>query len=200
MKLAIALTFLRLLPAAAFGALEAETAETAAAGVAGGLRRTSSNDGDVTSDRYWIVPVKDVGLTCIDNSIRAGGDKDDEYKCLTDGEALCIEYEQQLPMGGKWTFGVQHGRAKLWNPKMEVVWEFCTDVTHVCIGEEQGYDPNRFSTQRPYLKFYNERTHEVVGYLACDGTDGKVRSLLASDSIRFDSILNVPTRRNGRAA
>lgn len=172
MKLTAALTFLHLLLAAAFGA----EAETVAAGGRGGLRRTSSNDSSLTSDRYWIVPVKDVGLTCIGNSIRAGGDKDDEYKCITDGEALCIEYEQKPPMGGKWTFGLKDSRAKLWNPKMEVVWEFCTDVTHICIGEEHGYDPKRFSEQRPYLKFYNEKTQETVGNLACDGTDGKVRT------------------------
>jgi len=33
-----------------------------------GLRHISSNDetDDIESDRYWIVPVKDVGLTSVD--------------------------------------------------------------------------------------------------------------------------------------
>ena len=143
---------------------------------AGGLRSSANRSTRKTSSvdpDYWIVPVKNVGLTCIDNSIRAGGDKDDDYKCITEGEALCITYDDQY-FGGKWTFGVKDSMVKLWNPKMEVVWEFCTEVTHVCIGEEHGYDPNRYSEERPYLNFYNEKTHEVLGSLTCDGTDGKV--------------------------
>ena len=163
MKLITALNLLLLAFPPAFGAENA----------GGGLRRTSGAD-EATPDRYLILPVKDVGLTCIDNSIRAGGDKDDDYKCITEGEALCITYDHQY-FGGKWTFGIQDGRARLWDPKMDVVWEFCTEVTHVCIGEEHGYDPNRFSRERPYMTFYNEKTNEVVGKLTCDGTDGKVR-------------------------
>ena len=139
----------------------------------GGLRATrETSDGSVVLD-YWNVPVKDVGLTCIDNSIRAGGGKP-LYTCIREGEALCIEYEKNPPMGGKWTFGVKDSKVKLWNPKMEEVWEFCTEVTHVCIGEVHGYDPNRYSKERPYMNFYNEKTHETVGSLTCDGTDGKV--------------------------
>ena len=163
MKLITALNLLLLAFPPAFGAENS----------GGSLRRTSGAD-EATPDRYWILPVKDVGLTCIDNSIRAGGDKDDDYKCITEGEALCITYDHQS-FGGKWTFGIQDGRARLWDPKMEVVWEFCTEVTHVCIGEEHGYDPDRFSRERPYMTFYNEKTNEVVGKLTCDGTDGKVR-------------------------
>lgn len=148
------------------------------AAAAGGLRNSASRaaarkTSSVAPD-YWIVPVKDIGLKCIDNSIRAGGDKGDGYKCITEGEALCITYDEDN-FGGKWTFGVKDSMVKLWNPKMEVVWEFCTEVTHVCIGEEHGYKPNRFSEERPYLRFYNEKSQVTVGSLMCDGTDGKVR-------------------------
>ena len=145
----------------------------------GGLRSSTSHraaketsDGPVDLS-YWNAPVKDVGLTCIDNSIRAGGGKP-LSTCIREGEALCIEYERNPPMGGKWTFGVKDSMVKLWNPRMEAVWEFCTEVTHVCIGEVHGYDPNRYSKERPYLTFYNEKTHLTVGNLTCDGTDGKV--------------------------
>ena len=46
----------------------------------------------------------------------------------SNNEALCITYDHQY-FGGKWTFGIQGGRARLWDPKMEVMWEFCADVT-----------------------------------------------------------------------
>ena len=142
----------------------------------GGLRSSTTvarETSEVTTDWYWTAPVRDVGLTCIDNSIRAGGGKP-LSTCIREGEALCIEYEQKPPMGGKWTFGVKDSMVKLWNPRMEVVWQFCTEVTHVCIGEEHGHDPNRYSKERPYLRFYNEKTNQFVGNLTCDGTDGKV--------------------------
>lgn len=139
----------------------------------GGLRATrETSDGAIVPD-YWNAPIKDLGLTCIDNSIRAGGGKP-LYTCIREGEALCIEYEKNPPMGGKWVFGIKDSMVKLWNPKMEEVWEFCTEVTHVCIGEVHGFDPKRYSKERPYLHFYNEKTHETVGSLTCDGTDGKV--------------------------
>ena len=175
MKLTTALTAL-LLPLAFVGA------EIANGG--GGLRRTGSSTeesggvSDVASaDRglYWVAPLNQLGLKCIDNSIRAGGDKDDDYKCIAEGEAICIDYGRQS-FGGQWTFGVKDSMVKLWDPNMEVVWEFCSEVTHVCIGEEHGSDPNRFSEERPYLTFYDEKTTEVVGKLTCDGTDGKVRT------------------------
>ena len=142
----------------------------------GGLRATRETS-EVTTDVYWIAPIQDVGLTCIDNSIRAGGGKP-LSTCIREGGALCIEYEQKPPMGGKWVFGVKDSKVKLWNPRMVAVWEFCTEVTHVCIGEVHGFGPNRYSKERPYLNFYNEKTHETVGSLACDGTDGKVRILI----------------------
>ena len=141
----------------------------------GGLR-ANSNQGErktneVTSD-YWIAPIKNVGLKCIDNSIRAGGGKPNEI-CMTEGEALCIEYDYK-PMGGRWQFGIKDSKLRLYDPKQEVVYEYGTDVSHVCIGEEQGFDPNRYSKERPYMTLYNEKTHKVVGSLTCDGTDGKV--------------------------
>ena len=131
-------------------------------------RRTN----EVAPDRYWIAPIKNVGLKCIDNSIRAGGGKPNEI-CMTEGEALCIEYDYK-PMGGRWQFGIKDSKLRLYDPKQEVVYEYGTDVSHVCIGEEQGFDPNRYSKERPYMTLYNEKTHKVVGSLTCDGTDGKV--------------------------
>ena len=155
----------------------------------GGLRSSSGRNNhrvaigtnDVTTDRYWnrywAAPIQNVGPKCIDNSIRAGGDKP-LSTCIREGEALCIEYNHQYS-GGRWTFGIKDSMLKLWNPKMEVVWEFCTEITHVCIGEAHEYDPNRFSKERPYLNFYNEKTNQIVGSLTCDGTDGKVSTTIA---------------------
>ena len=138
----------------------------------GGLRATrETSDGSVVPD-YWNVPVKDVGLTCIDNSIRAGGGKPNEI-CITEGEALCIQYDNS-PMGGRWQYGIKDSKLRLYDPKQEVVYEYGTDVSHLCIGEEQGAVPNRYSKERPYMTLYNEKTHKVVGSLTCDGTDGKV--------------------------
>ena len=131
---------------------------------------------EITLDRYWIAPIQDIGLTCIDNSIRAGGEKP-LSTCIREGEAICKDYAYDSPLGaGRWTFGVKDGMAKLWNPRRERVWEFCADVSHVCIGEEHGYAPDRYSVERPYLYFYNEKTNDIVGRLDCDGTDGQVRT------------------------
>ena len=142
----------------------------------GGLR-ANANQGErkanaVTPD-YWVAPIKSIGLTCIDNSIRAGGGKPNEI-CITEGEALCIQYDNS-PMGGRWQYGIKDSKLRLYDPKQEVVYEYGTDVSHLCIGEEQGAVPNRYSKERPYMTLYNEKTHKVVGSLTCDGTDGKVR-------------------------
>ena len=127
------------------------------------------------ANRYWVTPIQSVGLTCIDNSIRAGGGKPTEI-CITEGEALCIEYDYK-PMGGRWQFGIKDSKLRLYDPKGEIAYEYGTDVSHVCIGEEHGFDPNRYSKERPYMTLYNEKTHEVVGSLTCDGTDGGVSIL-----------------------
>ena len=140
-----------------------------------GLRRgTATTNKQVyrRANGYWAAPIANSGLTCIDNSIRAGGDKPTEI-CMTEGEALCIDYNSR-PMGGRWQFGIKDSRLRLYDPKGEVVYEYCSDVTHLCIGEEHGFAPNRYSKERPYLTLYDEKSHEVVGSLTCDGTDGKV--------------------------
>ena len=136
-----------------------------------GLRASTTHQDARRTNRYWVAPVRNAGLTCIDNSIRAGGGKPNEI-CMTEGEALCIEYDYK-PMGGRWQFGIKDSKLRLYNPKGEVVYEYCSDVTHLCIGEEHGFDPNRYSKERPYLTFYDEKTHTVVASLTCDGTDGK---------------------------
>jgi hypothetical protein len=142
---------------------------------------SSHTDGDVGRLRknqkrelYWAPSVPSLGLTCIDNSVSAGGDKDEDYTCITEGESICVDYNPYTPMGGRWTFGVKDGFVHLWNPKNEIVWSYCRTVTHVCIGEEQGFDPNKFSEERPYMFFYDEKSQTRVGELTCDGTDGEV--------------------------
>ena len=158
-----------------------------------GLRaKTISNQGErktntVTPD-YWVAPIQNVGLTCIDNSIRAGGGKPTEI-CMTDGEALCIEYDYK-PMGGRWQFGIMDSKLRLYDPKGEIAYEYGTDVSHVCIGEEHGFDPNRYSKERPYMTLYNEKTHKVVGRLTCDGTDGKVSVLHASIDVVKSNLMH----------
>ena len=52
------------------------------------------------------------------------------------------------------------------------IWEFCTRVSHICIGEDRELRYDRYSQHRPNLFFYDEETHKVVGALRCDGTDG----------------------------
>ena len=168
MKLSLVLP--SFLAAAAF--VGAEKAPATSSGL-----RANANQGERKTNRvapdYWVAPIKNIGLKCIDNSIRAGGGKPNEV-CITEGEALCIQYDYK-PMGGRWQFGIKDSKLRLYDPKQQVAYEYGTDVSHVCIGEEQGFDPNRYSKERPYMTFYNEKTHKVVGSLKCDGTDGKVR-------------------------
>ena len=42
-------------------------------------------------------------------------------------------------------------------------------TTHICIGENVAGDPNKVSSERPYLFFYNEKSHEFLYQLVCDG-------------------------------
>ena len=160
----------------AAAAASAAQREVSTSGLRANTKATANQDtrraNAVTPDRYWVAPIKNSGLTCIDNSIRAGGGKPTEI-CMTEGEALCIKYDYK-PMGGRWQFGIKDNKLRLYDPKGEVVYEYCRDVTHLCIGEEHGFDPNRYSKERPYLTLYDEKIHEVVGSLTCDGTDGKV--------------------------
>ena len=120
---------------------------------------------------YWLTPIAALGLTCGGTSIKS---RDGQYVCIKAGEALCQDNDGG-PFG-RWTFGIIEEKGQstvnLWTPKNEVAWTFCTDVTHVCIGEERDPRPNKFSNERPYLYFYDEKTHRTVGNLTCDGTDG----------------------------
>ena len=141
----------------------------------GGLRANANQDerktNEITPDTYWVAPIKNTGLKCIDNSIRAGGGKPNDI-CITEGEALCIQYDYQP----SWQYGIKDSKLRLYDPKQEVVYQYGSDVSRLCIGEEHGFDPNRYSKERPYMTLYNEKTHKVVGKLTCDGTDGKVRA------------------------
>lgn len=49
-------------------------------------------------------------------------------------------------------------------------------TTHICIGENIDTDYAKFSDERPYLFFYNEKTHTFLYQLVCDGagTEGKL--------------------------
>ena len=172
------------------------TGTNAAAG--GGLRakantntntNTNVNQDARRTNRYWVAPIKNAGLECIDNSIRAGGGKPDEI-CITEGEALCVQYDYK-PMGGRWQFGIKDSRLRLYDPKGEVVYEYSKDATHLCIGEEHGSDPDRYSKERPYLTLYDEKIHEVVGSLTCDGTDGKVCPRIAFDFLSLSLSLSL---------
>ena len=140
------------------------------------LAESSNNDQDPDDEvepdfMYWVTPLQSLGLTCGGSSIKS---RDGEYTCIKAGEALCQDNDGG-PFG-RWTFGIieENGQStvNLWTPKNEVAWTFCTDVTHVCIGEERDPRPNKFSNERPYLYFYDEKTHRTVGNLTCDGTDG----------------------------
>jgi len=49
-------------------------------------------------------------------------------------------------------------------------------TTHICIGETTETDISKFSHERPYLFFFNEKTNEYLYQLVCDGigTPGKL--------------------------
>mmetsp|Transcript_33015 Transcript_33015/g.72407 ORF Transcript_33015/g.72407 Transcript_33015/m.72407 type:complete len:469 (+) Transcript_33015:157-1563(+) len=137
----------------------------------GGLRKMiEGGEDDIASD-YWSAPIPDLGLTCIDNSIRAGGGKP-LTTCITDGEALCVEYDDHRYFGGRWTFGIKDREIMLWNPRNEMVWSWCMEASHICIGEEHGYQKDRYSNERPFMFFFDQKTQRRVGELKCDGTDG----------------------------
>jgi len=117
---------------------------------------------------YWVTPIASLGLTCGGASIKS---RDGQYVCIKAGEALCQDNDGG-PFG-RWTFGItEDNQVNLWTPKNEIAWTFCTDVSHVCIGEERDPRPDKFSNERPYLYFYDEKTQQTVGNLTCDGTDG----------------------------
>ena len=52
-------------------------------------------------------------------------------------------------------------------------------TTHICIGENIVTDYAKFSDERPYMFFYNEKTHTFLYQLVCDGagTEGKLPQL-----------------------
>ena len=52
-------------------------------------------------------------------------------------------------------------------------------TTHICIGENIDTDYAKFSDERPYMFFYNEKTHTFLYQLICDGagTEGKLPQL-----------------------
>ena len=140
------------------------------------LRRLaeSSNNDQYADDEvepdfmYWVTPIESLGLTCGGSSIKS---RDGEYTCIKAGEALCQDNDGG-PFG-RWTFGItEDNQVNLWTPKNEIAWTFCTEVSHVCIGEERDPRPDKYSNQRPYLYFYDEKTQRTVGNLTCDGTDG----------------------------
>ena len=42
-------------------------------------------------------------------------------------------------------------------------------TTHICISENIESDPNRYSDERPYMFFYDEKSHQYLYQLVCDG-------------------------------
>ena len=121
----------------------------------------------------WTPPLDSMGVACGGTSIKTGDGG--EYTCFQDGEAICRD-NYPGPFGS-WMFAIKDGTVKLLDPNNQVSWQFCADVTHVCIGEDHTdrfADPNnpKFSQQRPYMFFYDDKIQEKVGELQCDGTDG----------------------------
>ena len=52
-------------------------------------------------------------------------------------------------------------------------------TTHICISENLESDPNRYSDERPYMFFYDEKSHQYLYQLVCDGIgeEGKLPEL-----------------------
>jgi len=52
-------------------------------------------------------------------------------------------------------------------------------TTHICISENIEDDPNRFSNERPYMFFYDEKSHQYLYQIVCDGIgeEGKLPKL-----------------------
>ena len=136
----------------------------------------------VNTDQYWLPQLNSVGVQCGGTSMKTGDGG--AYRCFRDGEGICRD-EQLGSFGpGQWTFGIVDSNVTLYTPSNEISWQFCSDVTHVCIGEDHGTDGGQFySQERPYLFFYNEKTHQYVGELSCDDTDGDDGENLGKPSI-----------------
>ena len=52
-------------------------------------------------------------------------------------------------------------------------------TTHICIGENIDEDPTSYSAERPYMFFYNEKTHMFLYQIVCDavGEEGRLPQL-----------------------
>ena len=128
---------------------------------------------------YWVPPIESLGLDCIDNSIKAGNAvKKGPFSCITTGEAIC--FDNSPGSFGHWTFGLKEidgvSQACLWDPKNDPVWCLCNGnarVSQICIGEDTEKRIDRYSQERPYLIFYDDKVQDYVAELQCDGTDGK---------------------------
>ena len=69
-------------------------------------------------------------------------------------------------------------------------------TTHICIGEVDEFDPGRFSDERPYLFFYNEKTHTFPYQLVCDGIGAEDRlpmmKMVNNEDIAQDMYIDYP--------
>ena len=129
--------------------------------------------------RYWVSPLSSNGIQCGGTRIKTGDGG--AYTCITEGEGICRDnYPGSF---GTWTFGVKDGNITLFTPNNDISWQFCADVTHVCIGEDHGYEEGTYSQERPYLLFYDEKLQKNVGEVRCDGTDGKDDENIGKPSI-----------------
>lgn len=136
----------------------------------------------VNTDQYWLPQLNSVGVQCGGTSMKTGDGG--AYRCFRDGEGICRDEKLGSFGPGQWTFGIVDRNVTLYTPANEVSWHFCSEVTHVCIGEDHGTEGGQwYSQERPYLFFYNERTHQYVGELTCDGTDGDDGENLGKPSI-----------------
>mmetsp|Transcript_13009 Transcript_13009/g.28140 ORF Transcript_13009/g.28140 Transcript_13009/m.28140 type:complete len:342 (+) Transcript_13009:1249-2274(+) len=69
-------------------------------------------------------------------------------------------------------------------------------TTHICIGENTEEDFTKYSKERPYMFFYNEKTHRFLYQLVCDATgqEGKLSQLkmINNEVLADDQYINWP--------
>mmetsp|Transcript_15469 Transcript_15469/g.33432 ORF Transcript_15469/g.33432 Transcript_15469/m.33432 type:complete len:818 (+) Transcript_15469:75-2528(+) len=69
-------------------------------------------------------------------------------------------------------------------------------TTHICIGETTETDYSKYSHERPYLFFYNEKTLEYPYQLVCDGigTPGKLPmiKMVNNEDLAFETYIEYP--------
>ena len=140
----------------------------------------ASVDSSIPSVPYYNGPYLEPDLECISDIISVTNGK---TFCLEEGKALCIEYNNK-PMGGKWTFGIEQGQLRLYDPNNQVVYEHCVSgIKKLCIFEKS-------NGKSPKLTLYGEQD-QVVGKLLCDGYPNGVPEPAYGEIIKKQTILKL---------